>query len=135
MTLKVGAAPLNVTSVGRVCLPGNSQIHTVKFVNATTGADIPGGTAPVNMAGCVASQFAYTNLGAPLTLQANTTYYLVSQETVGGDSWFDQGTLKTTTDASVTGAVFSNGGGWARQPGLNNSYGPPNFQYSPAPLP
>ncbi len=135
MTLKVGAAPLNVTSVGRVCLPGNSQTHTVKFVNATTGVDVPGGMAPVNMAGCVASQFAYTNLTAPLALQANTTYYLVSQETTGGDQWFDQGTLKTTTDASVTGAVFSNGGGYAKQPGLNNSYGPPSFQYSLAVAP
>ena len=135
MALKVGAAPLTVASVGRVCLAGNSQTHAVKFVNAATGADVPGGTASVNMAGCTTSQFAYTNLPAPLTLQANMAYYLISQETSGKDQWYDQGTLRTTSDASATDAVFSNAAGWAKQPGLNNSYGPPNFQYLPATLP
>jgi phosphodiesterase/alkaline phosphatase D-like protein len=130
MSLKVGTTPMNVTSVGRACLVGNSQSHTVKFVNAATGAEVSGGGASVNMAGCIASQFVYTILGAPLTLQANTSYYLVSQETFGGDRWYDQSTLRTTADASVTDAAFSNAAGWAKQPGLNNSYGPPNFQYS-----
>jgi phosphodiesterase/alkaline phosphatase D-like protein len=123
---------LGVTSVGRACLPGNSQTHIVKFVDASTGLDVVGGSAPVNMAGCTASQFVYADIPL-LLLQPNKTYYLVSQETNGGDTWYDQSLVKTTTDATVTGAVFSNGTGWATQPGLNNSYVPPNFLYSQLP--
>jgi hypothetical protein len=35
--MTIGSSSLNVTSVGRLCLPGNSANHTVKFTNASTG--------------------------------------------------------------------------------------------------
>jgi hypothetical protein len=129
MNLKVGATPLSVNSLGRVCVAGNSQSHTVKFVNAATGQDVPGGSASVSMAGCTASQFLYTTLASPLTLQANTQYYFVSQETNGGDKWYDQSTLSTKADASVLSSVYSNGGTFVLN-APNTSYVPPNFQYS-----
>jgi hypothetical protein len=129
MSLKVGATPLSVTSLGRVCVAGNSQSHIVKFVNAATGQDVPGGSASVTMNGCAASQFVYTTLASPLTLQANTQYYFVSQETNGGDKWYDQSTLSTKADASVLSSVYSNGGTFVPN-ALNTSYVPPNFQYS-----
>ena len=40
MNLTVGGSALSVTSLGRICLSGNSGTHTVKFVNAGTGADV-----------------------------------------------------------------------------------------------
>jgi phosphodiesterase/alkaline phosphatase D-like protein len=128
--VSVSRAPLKVTSLGRACAAGDSQTHTVKLVSGATGLDIPGASASVNMAGCIQGQFVYTDLPAVVTLLANTTYYLLSQETTGGDQWYDQGTVRTRPDAVVTDAIFSNGTGWVKQHGLNNSYGPSNFKYS-----
>ena len=62
----------------------------MKLVNASTGADVPQGSVSVSMSGCTAGQFQYTSL-ANLTLQANTAYYLVSQES--SDQWYDYGTV------------------------------------------
>ncbi len=130
MNLRVGASALSVTSVGRACLAGNTQSHIVKFVNAATNQDVPGGSATVNMAGCTASQFAYAALAAPITLAANTQYYLVSQETLGGDRWLDQGALSTKPDATVVSSVFSSGATFVIN-SANTSYVPPNFLFSP----
>jgi len=38
----------------------------------------------------VPEQFKYEALGSPVTLQANTTYFLFSEETSGGDYWHDR---------------------------------------------
>ena len=35
------------------------------------------------------------SLGSPITLQASTSYYLVTQESTGGDSWYDSGAVAT----------------------------------------
>ena len=51
----VGSGSLSITSLGRVCVTGNSSSHTVKLVNAATGSDLPGGSAVVNMSGCARS--------------------------------------------------------------------------------
>ena len=54
MELTVGSSSLTVTSVGRLCLAGNSASHTVEFVSTATGQAVTGGSASVNMAGCTA---------------------------------------------------------------------------------
>jgi hypothetical protein len=131
MKVTVGASALTVSSLGRICVANNAQIHTVKFVNASTGSDVAGASASVNMAGCTAGQFVYSSI-SPLTLPAGTSYYLVTQETQNGDSWYDQGTVSATTDAAVNNAVYAWNGGWYPMGWANISYVPPNFQYSVA---
>jgi hypothetical protein len=80
------------------------------------------------MAGCTGGQFVYAVLaGGPITLQANTAYYVASQENSGGDQWYDYGTVTTTTDASVTNSVYFFSGSWITLAGPNTSYVPPNF--------
>jgi hypothetical protein len=128
MQLRVGSAALTVNSVGRACIPGNSQTHTVKFVNAATGADIPGGSAVVNMAGC-GTDFVYQTLASPIVLQADTIYYLVSAETIGGDKWTDQSQLTTSSDAQVLTSIYSLGSGYATNEAYA-AYAPPNFLYT-----
>ena len=59
----------------------------MKLVNATTGANLA--TATVATAGAPTGQFQYTPLATAVTLAANTSYYLLSQETAGGDQWYD----------------------------------------------
>ena len=78
-------------------MPGNSGTHTIKFVLASDGSDVPGGSASVIMAGGTVGQFNYTALANPITLQPNTVYYLVSQELIGGDFWYDYNLISTTT--------------------------------------
>jgi hypothetical protein len=129
MEFTVAAAPLTVSSLGRVCVAGNSGTHTVQVVNASTGALVSGAVASLNMSACTAGQFVYAALGSPIALPANTSYYLVSQELNGGDQWYDFGTVSTTTAAAVTNSVYSiDGINWATTGGPNTSYVPPNFQ-------
>jgi hypothetical protein len=126
MSITTGGAPLNVTQVGRICVDGNTETHTVEFVNAGTG--VTAGSASVNTSGCTAGQFAYANLS--LTLAANTTYYLVSQEVSGGDQWYEIGPVTGASVATINSGVYSWSGSWQTNGSQNNSYGPVNFQYS-----
>jgi hypothetical protein len=129
MKLTVGANPLTVSSLGRICVANNAQTHTVKFVNAGTGSDVGGASASVSMTGCTPGQFVYSSI-SPVTLPAAASYYLVSQETQSGDRWYDQGSISATTDASVNNSVYFYAGNWYPVNSTNTSYVPPNFQYS-----
>ena len=109
MSINVGVSPLTITSLGRMLAPGNSGTHAVKIVNAATGADVAGGSAAITMTGSV-GQFVYTDLASPIVLNANSTYYVLSQETLGGDQWYDFNTTATTASvASLNGAVYGPG--------------------------
>ena len=125
MEFTVSATPLSVTSLGRYVAPGDTGTHTVKLVQAN-GADVPGGSVTVNTAAGTPGLYAYANLASPVALSANTTYYLVSQETAGGDSWYDLGPVTSTSVAQVVGPVYSNGGG-----NLVTVSGLPNYSYVP----
>ena len=65
-----GPNPLSVSALGRICVAGNSGTHTVKFVSASTGTDVAGGSVSVSMAGCTAGEFVYASLASAITLQA-----------------------------------------------------------------
>jgi hypothetical protein len=129
MAFTVGAGGMTVNSLGRVFVAGNGGTHTVKLVNASTGADVPGASMTVSMAGGIAGQFSYTDLVNAVPLTPNASYYLVSQETSGGDQWYDYGTVATSTSGTVTGAVYSSDGvNWLTAAKGNNSYVPPNLK-------
>src|SRR5712691_1939650 len=131
MKFTVGASNLSVSALGRIFITGNSGTHTVKLVQAVTGTDVPGGSISVSMVGGVAGQFKYTALGSPVTLQANTAYYLASQEVNGGDQWYDTGGVSSTTAAAVNSSIYSaNSVNWNAYNTVNTSYVPANFQYT-----
>ena len=100
----MGANPLAVSALGRIVAPGNSHTHTVKIVDGATGIDVPGGSALVVTAGGVTGSFAYANLANPITLNAGSSYYVLSQENSGLDAWYDYNstTIQTTADATAT---------------------------------
>ena len=130
MKFTVGANSLSVSALGRIFITGNSGTHTVKLVLATTGADVPGGSVSVSMVGGVSGQFKYVALGSPVTLQANTAYYLVTQEANGGDQWYDTGTVSSTTAGAVNSSIYSyDSVNWNPYNTVNTSYVPANFQY------
>ncbi|MEO6567317.1 MAG: Calx-beta domain-containing protein, partial [Opitutaceae bacterium] len=89
MQIVVGVNPLTVSQLGRIMAPGNTGTHTVKLVRASDGFDVTGGAATVTMGGGTLGQFSYGTLASPVTLSAGATYWLVSQEVDGGDSWYN----------------------------------------------
>ncbi|MBZ5675069.1 MAG: immunoglobulin domain-containing protein [Acidobacteriia bacterium] len=129
MKFTVGAAPMTVTSLGRIVGPGNSAAHIVKIVDAASGNDVAGASASVATLGGTTGAFVYSSLSSPVTLPANTSYYLVSQETQGGDQWYDlDSVLTTTTAAAVTGPVY--GLPYAASVSAGHSYVPVDLKYT-----
>ncbi len=131
MKLTVGPSPIVVTALGRIFVNGNTGTHTLKFVNASSGADVPGSSVSINMAAGVASNgFKYAALPAPIALAANTAYYLASQETNGGDQWYDSNTVLTSKNiAVVNNAVQKPNNNWQSAGSTNNSFVPLDFKY------
>lgn len=131
MSLTVGPTPMSVSSLGRIFVAGNVGSHVLKIVNATTGADFPGAVVTVSMAGGTAGNFVYGGLASPVTLGANTTYYVLSQETQGGDSWYDLNTTaQTTADAALKAPVYGTASPFVLVTGLaGHMYVPVDLQY------
>ena len=130
MNLTVGAKNLSVLALGRICVNGNTATHLVKLVNAASASDVPGGSVSVPMAACSPGQFVFASLANAVTLTSGASYYLVSQEAVGGDTWYDAGTVTGSADAAVSRAIYSWNGGWIPNGSGSLSYVPPNFLYS-----
>ena len=129
----VGSADILVSSLGRWVEAGNGRTHRVRLANATTGVDVPGATVTVDTNGAPAGAFRFSALAAPVRLPAGGSFYLMSEETAGGDVWHDWDTrLVTAPGAASTGGVYATaarpndfivgGGGGA-------AYVPPNFLY------
>lgn len=136
MRVVVGDAPLLVTDLGRLTLPGNSGTHHVKLVRASDGVDVPGGEATVSMLDGAPGSFQFVRLPSAVKLDAKAAYYVVSWESAGGDTWYDGDiTLTTTADAAITSAAWEDyQGNWYAQGSAGNSFGPANFKYALAPI-
>jgi hypothetical protein len=131
MKFTTGSMPVTVTSLGRIFVTGNSGTHAVKLVKASDGTDVAGGSISLVMsAGSATNGFKYAPLAAPLTLAANTSYYLVSQETSGGDQWYDSNTTLTTSPVAVVNSAVSRPSTtWVVAGAANNSFVPVDFKY------
>ena len=135
--ITVGATAISVRELGRWVVAGNTGSHKLKLVLATTpAADVPGGSATVNTAGAAVG-FKYAALASPVTLAANTAYYLVSQELNGGDQFYEGDTAMVSTGAAaISQAVWSgNGTSYSVSYLVGNSYGPLSLTYSAVPVP
>jgi len=108
--ITTGDYPLTVFSLGRLFYEGNAGTHTLKLVDAATGADVEGSEVTVNMEGGTVDQIVYADLAAPITLAANSTYYLLSSEDVAGESFGDCcDNLFAASGAAVNGYVYHDG--------------------------
>ena len=117
-------------------VPGNNRTHQMMIVDAQTGAQVPNGDAIVDTTGSSGSfaigSFMYTYFTNTVSLSANGTYYVVSEEAINGDSWFtDTTTVATAAVATVTSSVNGDGVNPFRihvnSPG--HTYGPVDFLY------
>src|SRR6185437_16921804 len=130
--LTVGSTPLVVSDLGRWVRSGNSGTHTVKLVGAN-GLDIPGAAVTVSTAGATAGEFKYVALTNAITLASDTSYYLVSQEVSGGDTWYEwDSTLTSSGAATINNPIYAPNGSssFGQVGGSNNSYVPVSLRYS-----
>jgi hypothetical protein len=105
MRLTVGNAPISVTALGRMFIQGNSEAHLVRIVEAESKAVLA--EANVQMKGGMSGQFQYAQLFEPVRLQPGKTYYMLSQETFGGDYWLDGNSVATTSNlGTIDGSSF-----------------------------
>lgn len=134
----VGSSSISVVALGRAVLSGNTQAHTVRIVRASDSTVVT--SASVATSGGTAGTFARTNI-TPVTLAANTDFYVVSEETNGGDRWNDsQCALQVTAVATPVLAAYSfaatpltfKEGGVAY---VGDAYVPTTFWYATAPPP
>ncbi len=118
----VGINPLQVSALGRIYIGGNTQSHELRLVNAATGT-----TAARVLwmpAGGTHNQIKYAALPVPVILAANTEYYLVSQETAGGDMIYGGDTkISTTAAVGVLASASSDDGSMWWRFGASGSYG------------
>jgi hypothetical protein len=127
MQFTTGSNPVRVTELGRWAASGNGQDHILGLIVASTYTWVPGSAVTLSLAGSTSGAFAYASLAAPLTLAANTSYWLVSSETDGGDLWYDANTTVTPTLLSRSFDKFvrwSSSGGWTLSAAANRSFGP-----------
>ncbi len=128
MVIRTAAgAPLTIVGLGRIFVPGNTGTHIVKIADGATGADLPNASVTVNLSGGgPANGFVYGIFSTPVTLTPNTEFLVISQETSGGDQWYDLNTSVTTLPvATVVQAVFGDGvAPFVRGGGPGNTYGP-----------
>jgi hypothetical protein len=127
MQFTTGKKPVHVTELGRWVVSGNSQYHTLGLINPSSFAWVPGGSVALNLAGKAAGAFAYAALAAPVMLAANTSYFLVSSETYGGDVWYDGNTTVTATPLARSFdklVSWSSAGGWNITAAPNLCFGP-----------
>jgi hypothetical protein len=128
--LTVGPEPVVVDALGRYIQPGNRLNHTVRLV-ATNGTVLGAVVVTTN----VTDRFVYTALAEPVALLPNTSYYLVSYESNGGDYAYHMNSTVLQTDApmSIACAAYVNGGSYVDvADSANKCYGPLNLSYRKA---
>lgn len=134
MKITTGSQPLTVGALGRLYINGNMGVHTVSLVRV--GDNVTVARVEVATAGGVSGEFKYVALPAPMTLPANTDYYLATSEVAGGDYWYDfDARVTTATFAAARGATYSDASAtyWTVRPGDEYSYGLVNFKTIPTP--
>jgi hypothetical protein len=132
MKITIGGSNITVTELGRYFIAGNNQNHILKIIRVSDGAEIASTTISMGSGSIDGLGFKYAVLSPSITLSANTSYYIVSQETNGGDYWHDNlnTTLTTTTAAAINGSVYQNGASWVENGSAGLSYVPVNFKYT-----
>jgi hypothetical protein len=126
--VKIQTGPaVSLTAVGRYCKAGNSATHVIYV---TDGAGTALGNATVNLSGCTTGTFVYAALS--VSLSAGTSYFIVSAESAGGDTFYNDGgtLLNTHTQATILGSAASSTAPPTAPAGLSTNFGAPHM-YGP----
>jgi hypothetical protein len=132
------AADVQVASLGRWRSPMNSQPHQVKVVDADNGVDVQNAIVTVVLANLPDNDFAFVPLTTSIQLTGGHSYYLLTDELAGGDSFLDyvQTTVTPTSDFQVLNPVYGDPTATPAiaytvpTPAGGNCYGPVNLTYT-----
>jgi hypothetical protein len=130
----VGANDIGVYSLGRWKFSGNTAAHTIRLIDAS-GTQLASVSISTNSSSQPANAFVYANIyPSAVRLTAGSTYYVLSDETVGGDAFV--GTpmaLQSTSDLSIVAPAHGTSGKpWTLTDGTVGStgYGPVDLLYT-----
>lgn len=105
--IAVGPSPVEVSSLGRFKVSGNSDVHRVKLLDVD-GAIVASGVVDMTR-DADADGFVSARLSEPVVLEPGI-YYAVSVETVGGDEWLQEAAVtENGPGVTVLGAVVGRG--------------------------
>jgi hypothetical protein len=128
-------ANVRVTELGRWRSPMNDQNHQVKIVDAQDGTDVPGAIVIVSLVNQPDNAFVFAPVPSAIALAGGHSYYLLTQEVTGGDTFLDYTTTTVvpTADVLIQGAVYGNPPAdpfTQPPPAGGNCYGPVNAKYT-----
>lgn len=133
MEILIGANSLDIHEVGRVHAPGNVQQHAIKIVNKTTSIDLT--TVILDTIGGTDGMMQTAPVPNQVTLNKNSSYYIISKEMGGADLFYqDDSTVQPTGVATVVNAIKGDQiGPYIPSGGANNCFGPLTFKYTVLP--
>lgn len=121
------SANMTVTALGRLVLSGNTLTHTV-YLTAGNGTTITSQAIPTS--GITADTYNFVPI-TPVQLTAGSSYYIVSHEDNGFDTWYDAapvtvstGTVDNSAHASSDPSVIFT------DDTAGECFGNPNFEYT-----
>lgn len=123
-------ANMTITHLGRWKLSGNNHAHTITVIN---NSGTPLGSAVVDFtSGGTVGQFNYTALGSAISLTSGSTYFILSSEVNGGDTWYTDtnGTISFSSHFSSIAGIWSPGGVGLNVDTANNTYDPVDFKFT-----
>jgi hypothetical protein len=136
MAIEIGPVPLKIQTLGRYVDPQFTGLHEVRLIDGATLVELGHASVDVNSpkdnTGFRYAPLVPADPNVPeIIVEAGGIYYVVSEESVGGDEFYDQDTtVQTRPEATVVSAIYSDSPGLYVPVGAaNQSYGPVSFQY------
>ncbi len=119
---------LTVTDLGYWVVSGNNQLHTISLL--TTGCVVLA-TKNINTTGLPVG-FNFVSLSTPVPLTAGLTYFLAATQVFGGDQFYSNDTVITTTsDATAISSCYDAGFCPINIPADgSHCFGPLSFKYT-----
>ena len=120
--------PIVVKSLGRYCVGSVTQNHVMMLVDGDNNKMVPGSLCIISEG--TPEEISYADLEAPVYLEGEHLYYLVSREYMDGDKWLEGDARHVPSDPSLTTGFgwtyyissFNNGSGDYGFVGVNLKY-------------
>lgn len=128
----VGSAPITVYELGRWVAAGNTDTHEIRLIRASDGVALL--TQVVDLDGAGSGDYLYAAATAdPVTLTANTSYYLLCQEFSGSDTYYNASTaISPASGITIGGSASAQDS--SGNPGTVTVGGTPNRAFGPVNL-
>jgi hypothetical protein len=106
---------LTITKLGRWVVSGNSQTHTVyvysgDYVGGVNSSTTVLGSVTVNTSGATVGEVLEVVLSSPISVASGATITVVSEETSGGDQWYERGVYTFSADFTACNYAYGSAG-------------------------